>query len=251
MRNPSYREDVSKFLVHLTREYDAEAAEDNLVSILRSRKINARNAHCLFKHEISRLHFSSVLAREFNTVCFTEAPLTQIQRLVGKIPGRQIALRPFGLVFRKDTLLVSGANPAIYLNAKGTKLREYLLARFREDFDNIRSLSRLKQEQQEYYRSIVQYYSLVNIVRDNHDFMWEREWRHKGSFPFRYIDVIAIIARDPEEFEAKCQGELNPEKYRYIQMIPIISPYWSYEDIVETMSTKVWNNALAERRREA
>ena len=92
---------------------------------------------------------------------------------------------------------------------------------------------------------------MVNIIRDNNDFTWEREWRHKGSFPFRYIDVVAIIAADPDDFEAKCQRKLSAEKFRYIEMLPIISPYWNYEDIVETMSTKVWNNALAERRREA
>ena len=251
MRDPKHRDDISKFLVHLTRAYDGQSAADNLVSILREKVIHARNAHCLFKHEFSRLRFSSVLSGEFQTVCFTEAPLAQIRQLVGEIPGRQIALQPYGLVFNKNTLLSRGANPATYLNAKGTKLREYLLDRFRDDFDGINQLSRLKQEQQKYYRSIIQYYSLVNIIRDNHDFTWEREWRHRGSFSFRYLDVVAIIARDPDTFEEKCREELSPVKFRYIQMIPIISPYWSYEDIVETMSAKVWNNALAEQRREA
>jgi hypothetical protein len=251
MANPRGREDLSKFLVHLTRKFDAQAADDNLISILRERLIHARNVHCLFKHELSRFGFTALLSAEFNTVCFTEAPLMQLRRLTGRIPGRQIALQPYGLVFNKDTLLTQGANPAIYLNAKGTRLREYLLARFRADFHRIRSLKRLKQKQQEYYRSIVQYYSLVNIIRDNHDFTWEREWRKKGSFPFRYIDVVAIIAADPDDFEAKCKRELSAEKFRYIEMLPIISPYWNYEDIVETMSAKVWNNALAERRRKA
>jgi hypothetical protein len=55
----------------------------------------------------------------------------------------------------------------------------------------------------------------------------------------------------PDIFEEKCQENFSAGKFGYIKMIPIISPYWNYEDIVETMSAKVWNNALAERRPEA
>ena len=251
MKNPKRREDISKFLVHLTRCYEGSDPAENLVSILRSRRMEARNAHCLFKHEPARLGFSPVLTSEFKTTCFTEAPLGQIRRLVGQIPGRQIALEPYGLVFPKDTLLEKGANPAIYLNAKGTKLREYLLARFRSDFESITTLKRFKQEQQDYYRSIIQYYSLMNIISDTHDFMWEREWRYNGHLSFRYMDLTAIIAADPDDFEARCKGSLSNEKFKYIQMVPIISPYWHYEDIVESMSIKVWNNALAQQRPEA
>ena len=104
MRNPNSREDLSKFLVHLTRDYEGELATNNLLSILREKVIHARNAHCLFKYDFSRLCFSKVLSEEFQTVCFTEAPLAQIRSLVGEIPDRQIALKPYGLVFHKDTL---------------------------------------------------------------------------------------------------------------------------------------------------
>src|SRR6266511_2769840 len=127
MRNQPTREDLSRVLVHLTRDYEGIPAKKNLLSILRLRSIHARNPHCLFKHDIPRLAFSPVLAKEFNTVCFTETPLTQIGRLVGTIPGRQIALKGYGLVFAKDTLIQRGASPAIYLNARGTQLRRYLL----------------------------------------------------------------------------------------------------------------------------
>jgi len=217
------------------------------MSILRLRTIHARNPHCLFKYDIEKLGFSSILSKEFNTVCFTETPLTQVRRLVGTIPGRRVALKGYGLVFAKDTLVSRGANPAFYLNAEGTKLRDYLLARFRTDFEGIHSLKKLKRQQAEYYRSIIQYYSLVNIISGNYDFMWEREWRYRGSFPFKYVDVVAIIANDPDSFEEYCEKRLPKEKFRYVQMLPIVSPRWDYEDIVEAMSIKVWNNALSER----
>src|SRR5258707_230096 len=131
MPHPAHRDDLSRFLVHLTREYDDTPARDNLVSILRDKTIEARNAHCLFIHDINGRDFSQKLRKAFRTVCFTETPLPQLHRLSGEIPGRRVALSPYGLVFAKRALIDRGASPAIYINAYGTGLREYLLDRFR------------------------------------------------------------------------------------------------------------------------
>src|SRR6266540_2730293 len=117
MRNPGKRDDISKFLVHLTREYERHSPEQNLLSILRARRIDARNSHCLFKHELARMDLTDALREEFKSVCFTEAPLMQLKAVVGPIPGRRMALAGYGLVFSKETLLQRGASPAIYLNA--------------------------------------------------------------------------------------------------------------------------------------
>lgn len=162
MVHPGRRDDLSKFLVHLTRDYEGKTAADNLLSILRKKKIKARNPHCLFKHELDRLEFTNMLKRQFNTVCLTETPLTQIRRLISKTPGRQIQLKGYGVVFYKAALLEKGASPAIYVNAKGTSLRDYLLNRFRCDFDDINSLKEFKKEQEEFYLPIIQYYSALS-----------------------------------------------------------------------------------------
>jgi hypothetical protein len=61
------REDLSRFLVHLTRDYDGVAAEDNLLSILSEKQIRARNAHCLVMHKIRQLKFSPVLSEHLVT----------------------------------------------------------------------------------------------------------------------------------------------------------------------------------------
>src|SRR5712692_5454037 len=115
MQHPASRDDLSRFLIHLTRDYEGVSAENNLISILKMRKIQARNAHCLFKHDLAKLRLSSTLQKRFTTVCFTEAPLPQIKRLIAKVAGRQIQLQPYGLVFDKDFLLARGASPAIYV----------------------------------------------------------------------------------------------------------------------------------------
>ena len=102
MKSPSERDDVSRFVVHLTRRYDETSAQKILISILNERKIEARNAHCLFSPLFSELGFSSLLKSKFKTVCFTETPLTQIASLCRTIPGRRIKLRPYGVVFYRD-----------------------------------------------------------------------------------------------------------------------------------------------------
>jgi hypothetical protein len=78
-------------------------------------------------------------------------------------------------------------------------------------------------DQQEWYQSVIQYYPLVNIISDNHDFAWEQEWQHKGHFSFKFVDVVAIIAENPNAFERRCRRVLSARQFRYIQMIPVVT----------------------------
>ena len=242
---PSEREDLSRFLIHLTRDSDEADARDNLVSILRDKKIKALNAHCLFHRLFERLRFTPLLTQQFFTVCFTETPLMHIHRLTGEIPGRKVRLKGYGLVFAKDALIQRGACPAIYLNAKGTELREYLLSRFRADFGSVESLGKLKKAQARHYKSVIEYYSLINIIASNYDFTWEREWRHSGTFKFKFRDIVAIVASKPDSFESYCKHQLPVAARKFIGRIPIISPAYSYEEVVEAMSIKIWNDGSA------
>lgn len=240
MGDPRKRSDISRFLVHLTRRSMSIDAEDNLISILKEKKIEARNHHCLFSPKIKNMDITSQLTNAFKTVCFTETPLDQIDKLATEGFPRRIKLQPYGLVFWRDNMITTGANPAIYLNAEGTTLREYLLSEFDRQFKDVNALYKLKNNE-EYYREIIHYYSLVNIIRDKHDFSWEREWRHSGNFKFKYSDVVAIVAKNPDDFLKRCEIELPDQKFKFIKRIPIISSSWSYEDVVEEMAIKIWN----------
>lgn len=242
MIDPRVREDISRFVVHLTRRYGDQSPKENLIAILRDRTIEARNAHCLFIHDLRRLHFSEVLQNRFKTVCFTEAPLTQIKRLCAPILGRKIKLQPYGVIFQKADVLERGCSPAIYINAKGTQIGDFLRRQFRDHFHGIRKLTILKRDQGLYHEQIIQYYSLINIIASHHDFAWEREWRFNGDFKFQYIDIVAIIARDPDAFGQLVRDRITGPRARSLRKIPIISPQWSYEDIVETMSVQIWNS---------
>lgn len=235
------REDLSRFLVHLTRDYEGKSAKDNLLNILKDRKIFARNAHCLVKYKLDQMKFSKVLKKKFNTVCFTETPLTQINQLTANIEGRQIKLKPFGLIFWKEDLFGKGASPAVYINAKGTPISRFLLDEFDSIFDGITTLKELKKVEADHYKSIVHYYSLINVVNDKHDFLWEREWRHHGNFSFDYYDLVAIIAEDPTSFEKECKQSLDDDQLEDVDKIPIISPDWTYEEVIEELAVTIWN----------
>ena len=240
MKLERYREDISRFLVHLTRDYDRSAARDNLINILKTKTIYARNAHCLVMHNIKNMGFSNVLKKKFNTVCFTETPLTQINILASEIEGRKIQLKPFGLIFRKDDLFSRGSSPAVYINAKGTSIDKFLMDEFNNIFKEVTKLKKLKKLEAEHYENIVHYYYLINVVKDKHDFMWEREWRHHGDFKFCYRDIVAIISDTPKRFEKECERSLNSRSYRYIRRLPIISTNWTYEELIEELAITIW-----------
>lgn len=241
METHAIRDDISRFLVHLTRDYGKEKARNNLVNILNQKTIEARNAHCLVMHKIRNSGFSDVLRHKFDTVCFTETPLTQIKHICTNVKGRKIQLKPYGLIFWKNDLFQRGASPAVYINAKGTSISNYLQDQFTKTFNQVRTFKRLKQSEKIHYSNIVHYYSLINVVKDKHDFLWEREWRHHGNFKFKYRDIVAIIADSPEDFENLCQKKLSDSKYKYIRKLPLINPNWTFEELLEELAISAWN----------
>jgi len=239
--NPKVRDDISRFLVHLTRDYAGLSAQENLCSILRAKTVKARNAHCLFHHKLVQYSASDVLRKKFRTVCLTEAPFPQIRFLAQEVPGRNIRLKPFGLVFRKEDLLEKGASPAIYLNAKGTSLREYLLSEFARHFKKRSQYKTLKRDFGQDADSIINYYALINVVSDRYDFSWEREWRYPGNLHFEFHELYAIIAAEPRKFLEVCQKCLKGPVLRALKRLPIISPDWNYERVLENYAVKLWN----------
>src|SRR5258708_7347548 len=96
------REDVSRFVVHLTRDDRKDftgggKAKANFLAILNEKKILAARPHCLHHAKVK----DTPQEKSFNVACFTEVPLNQIQFLVGPIAGRRIELESYGFVFTK------------------------------------------------------------------------------------------------------------------------------------------------------
>ena len=231
---------MSRFLVHLSRDYDGDPARKNLINILKEKTIEARNAHCLVMHKKDQLGFSELLKEKFHTVCFTETPLTQIKQITQETKGRQIQLKPYGLIFWKDDLFEKGSSPAIYINAKGTSISRFLIDEFDAIFDNVRTFKNLRKQEKDHYLNIVHYYSLINVVKDQHDFLWEREWRHHGDFKFDFEDIVAIIAVNPSGFEKLCERNLDKEQCEFLRKLPFINPEWTYEELLEELAIRIW-----------
>ena len=241
MSDPNKRDDLSRFLVHLTRDYEFSTAEQNLVSILDNRRIEARNSHCLFSPLISTIGFSKKLKKEFQTVCFTEAPLNQLQHLTQDIPKRKIKLKPYGIVFWKDILLDAGANPAMYVNSRADGLREFLLNQFREHFTDRKSYRSLRRDYGDEADSIIRYYAMINIISEKFDFSWEREWRFKGDLRFKFEQIVAIVVPDPDKFYEKNIPMLRPAIRKKVKRTSLVCPDWNYEEVVEEMAMRIWD----------
>ncbi len=239
--HPTDRDDLSRFLVHLTRNSGGASAEENLRTMLEQGVIEARNAHCLFHRKFDQLGFSDKLKKKFRTVCLTEVPFSQLRHLAAEIRGRRIKLKPYGLVFLKSQLLERGASPALYINAKGTTLRDYLLAQFDAHFKNRSLYRKLQAKYGDEADSIIRYYSLINVISATHDFSWEREWRHSGDLAFELYQLFAIVADDPENFRKSCKKAFPSGLYNQVRRIPILSPQWNAERIIEELSMALWS----------
>ena len=70
IKDPKKRDDLSKFLIHLTRDYSDSLANENLVNILKQNKIEAKNAYCLFIYKLNQMDFSKVLKKKIQYSLF-------------------------------------------------------------------------------------------------------------------------------------------------------------------------------------
>ena len=91
------RNDLSRFVIHLTRDDRADAddrvhgqrAELNFRGIIDSRKILALRPHCLHAEYIPDEH-----RERFSVCCFTEVPLSELHLLTRPIDGRRTEASP-------------------------------------------------------------------------------------------------------------------------------------------------------------
>ena len=216
------RDDISQFMVHLTRDDEAEwsagggSAKHNFTQILNDRKILALKPHCLHG---PRLKFKPRQVREqFNVACFTETPLTQIKHLLN-LP-RKINLEGYGFVFERDFLLQKGAQPAQYFSEYHGHEEQ------RAAFDAIYDLSVRNHFTGKTWKIL----PLVNVMRDGHDFSWEREWRVVGGVEFELDDLVCVILPEDED---------HLRKQMAAQGIAAIDPEWRHEQVVAELGSQL------------
>ncbi len=111
------RNDLSTFLVHLTRPGEDRTALDNLVSICESRTLEARSPVGWARKNDSADDLEQQSQR---AICFTETPLEHVHALAGSITlwGRErgFPLEPYGVAISKMAARRTGVNPVWYVD---------------------------------------------------------------------------------------------------------------------------------------
>ncbi|MFG1270943.1 hypothetical protein [Xanthobacter flavus] len=218
------RKDISRFIVHLTRDdtndfSNGANARRNLIKIIAKKTVYAYKPHCLFNKKLMTV--DKTIAEKFKVACFTETPLDQIHLLTREIPGRNVVLSPYGIVFNRSFMVKSGAQPAIYINCYNN-ISHYRNSAFKL-FDIFVQNQKSGLDDQD-----LTILPLINKIDEKYDFSWEREWRVVGSLKFKASDIVAVILPEKGENDIKSALEKGG--------IATISPTWTYEQIVSELS---------------
>lgn len=142
------RQDISKNLIHFTKNSsqrisfrdDKKTAFENLLSIVTKGKIYSSSV--------------ALIKGSHRVVCFTEAPLINLERLVNA--GGYSTYSPFGILISKRLLFEKGGRPVIYQTD--------------EEYNNLNKSNNWRH---------VRYNPLAEPPID---LTWEREWRIKADY---------------------------------------------------------------------
>jgi hypothetical protein len=192
------RRDLSPFLVHLTRDYEGTPADENLVSILTSGVIEARNPYGIAIRHLEQIDVTdeSALATQ-RVACFSETPPDDLHGLVSPGIWRRYTFRPYGIAFDRNHMLYHGVNPVWYLNSyQGT--HDWLAHEVNELIDAVAVTKNKKQGAEAFAAApIARLTPYMEVIGEwgakKKDFTFEREWRHVGDFRFAIDDVAAVI----------------------------------------------------------
>jgi hypothetical protein len=83
-------------------------------------------------------------------------------------------------------------------------------------------------EKADQYSKVWRLFPYVNAMHERCDFSWEREWRCREDLEFKERDLVCLIL--PEE------GDEDIREAASKAGTPVISPGWTYEQIVAELS---------------
>lgn len=231
------RSDLSTFLVHLTRRTD-RSARTNLLSILSDQTIEARS---VLGMAASRRRLGGAFRDTQRVVCLTEAPLEQMWMLCESVEDRQIQLSRYGLVFTKSWGRRRGVNPVWYVDI--TRGHDWLMNPLNAMLDvALQDGATILQDDEvvdveaasaPIARIAPFIEQMGNPAGIRKEFWWEREWRHVGDLPFRYRDLVAIVA--PENVHEDLSEQIGDLSARLGQ-VRILDPSWGLERMIAALA---------------
>ena len=217
-----FREDISPFLIHLTRGAFGSTAKQNLEKIIREKKLACGNGSVSdARFGVNTSGMSEAEKREFfAAVCLTETPLSEIHCLL-EVDERQVNLAPYGLAFLKEKI-VSGCHlsPVHYFNNNGGDTNGVMQA--------LCSLNKTHRIEARKALPLISVFG-QRITAPNAspqtkevNFLWEREWRLPsiyGDLNFSIDDLFVGLCPDDEidQFEKLFPGLSFIDPHRNIK----------------------------------
>ncbi|BCY11129.1 hypothetical protein [Actinoplanes sp. L3-i22] len=235
------RTDLSTFLVHLTRSYGGSTARANLLSILKSLRIEARSKFGP-AGGLGNLDPDSQKA-----VCFTETPLEHTWTILEELenPRRQVELDAYGLVITKTTARRAGCNPVWYTDMTPGTGRDWLVKSVNDLIEQAREVATSDEGvfdaaafAQNPIFKLTPFFEQMGKPRDIlKEFWWEREWRHAGDFPLSFPGrVVAILA--PADDHDALRAEIGALDWVGAQWVarPLLDPRWGLERMIVALA---------------
>jgi hypothetical protein len=207
---PHKRADISPYLIHLTRDYEGTEARDNLLTILVSQCIEARNPYGVACRHLEQIGCGGRRFMESQKVaCFSETPLASLHGLIDPGVWRRYNFRPYGVAFKRRTLIDLGANPVWYLNTfTGRGGFEWLAKDVNALIDEVALRGENTADPKAFAASHVSRLTpFIETMGEwgstKKDFSFEREWRFRGDFRFEQVDVARIVVPPGETKQFK------------------------------------------------
>lgn len=218
------RNDLSTFLVHLTRAGEAGSALENLTSICARRTLESRTPVGWARGQDNpdlRAHQTQ------RAVCFTETPLEHVHALAGTITlwgrERRFSLEPYGVAISKMAARRFGVNPVWYVDmtpGRDWTIYEALNRLYAEAIDSGAFHTHPAARIFPYVEKMGRW-DINGRIRE---FSWEREWRHVGDFQLPQSGVVWLC---PETDIAELRAQVG-EQASY----PWVDPSWGLERII-------------------
>jgi len=169
-------DDFSEFVTHFTKPTPARSEYDNQLGICGSCRLEAQNPFGIARH-------SAPDTDAQKTVCFSEVPLHQLDRIANRRSR-------YGIGFTKQFAKSLGTQPIWYVEKDGAQ------------HDAINDLmAKAHRASSPANEPIWQLTPFIDVPGDyptgTYRFEWEREWRCVGDFKFAEDDVAFLVI--PEE----------------------------------------------------
>jgi hypothetical protein len=241
------RSDLSTFLVHLSRAGAGRSARDNILSILQTRTIEARNVYGIGK---------KLAAIDANTkatqvvVCFTETPLEHVWMMCEDIENRPNGFEPYGVAVTKSWARASAVNPVWYLDI--TIGHDWLTGPVNELIEIAVSGEAVRPTPAGYPPEHLsaaesQIARLAPFIEQmgkpgntRKEWWWEREWRHVGDLTVPWDELVAVFApaEDHDAFRAELRRRFEAVARRpaFIDEMQLLDPRWGLERMIAALA---------------